>query len=671
MDTLYSPPPNRRLRQERIQRNWRQRDLANLLGITPVTVSRWERGSQQPSPYFREKLCALFGKKTEELGLVSEKPDLTSVSPEDTSLWNVPFSRNHFFAGRERILTHLHVLLANEPTRATLTRACSLHGLGGIGKTQLAIEYAFRFRHEYDAILWVEAETRASLTSSFVALAGLLALPEQAEEDQNKVVAAVRRWFNEHLGWLLIFDNVEDLSLLPSFLPTSDRGALLLTTSLQTLGTLAQRIELAPMTMQEGCDFLLARAHRLRQGKERQAVEGQEMATAQQIVTQMGGLPLALEQASAYIEAARCSLSDYLYLFQTTAQRLLDEHEASRDHPLSVSRTFLLAFGRVEHRSAAAADLLTACAFLAPEAIPEAFFLEGASSLGTTFEALASDRLAFEEALKVLLSYSLIQRDASMHTLSIHRLGQVVLKERLSLAERQNWAGRVTRTMTRLFPFDEDMQTDYWRTCEQLLSHALVCLSRSEQESEQELTLALMSHVATYLTKHTRYAEAEPLLVRATQEGERILGPQHPLVAEVLNGSGYFYYEQGKYEQAEPLLKRAWHIWEQALGPEHLQLAYPLNGLANLYREQGQHDQAESLYRRTLSLRQQHLGPLHPDIAETLHDLARHKQMQHRMTEALLLYQQALAIREQSLGPHHPQTLETKKVLLDCFEQQG
>lgn len=457
MDTLS----NRRLQQERIQRNWRQRDLANLLGITPVTVSRWEGGSQQPSPYFREKLCALFGKSPEELGLVSEKRDLTSVSPEGASLWNVPFSRNHFFTGREQILTHLHVLLANGPTMATLTRACSLHGLGGIGKTQLAIEYAYRYRHEYDAILWVEAETRASLTSSFVALAGLLALPEQAEEDQNKVVAAVRRWLNKHQGWLLIFDNVEDLSLFPSFLPTSDRGALLLTTSLQTLGPLAQRIELAPMTMQEGCDFLLARTHRLRQSKERQAVEMQELVAAQQIVTQMGGLPLALEQASAYIEAARCSPSDYLYLFQTAAQRLLDEHEASRDHPLSVSQTFLLAFGRVKHRSAAAADLLTVCAFLAPEAIPEAFFLEGASSLGTTFEELASDRLAFEEALKVLLSYSLIQRDASMHMLSIHRLVQVVLKERLSLAERRNWAGRVARTMVRLFPCDEVMQTDY------------------------------------------------------------------------------------------------------------------------------------------------------------------------------------------------------------------
>lgn len=670
MNSSHTISANDRLRQERIRRNWRQKDVAELLGTTVLTIKRWERGHQQPGPYFRDKLCTLFGKNSEELGLLLEEPDLTA--PEEALRWNVPFPRNPFFTGRDQVLAHLHTALTGKPTLAALTQAYSLHGLGGIGKTQLAIEYAYRHRSEYKAILWVEAETQASLTSSFVALAGLIALPERKEEDQNKVVAAVRRWLNEHQGWLLIFDNMEDLSLLTSFLPASDQGALLLTTRLQTSGTLAQRIELPPMTMQEGCDFLLTRTHRLRDNLQQPAIDPQDLAAAQQIVAQMGGLPLALEQAGAYIEAAQCSLPDYLHLFQAASQSLLDEHKAFGTHPLSVSRTFMLAFQRVEQRHPAAANLLTACAFLAPDAIPEAFFLEGASSLGTTFEAMAMDRLAFEESITVLLSYALIQRDTSTHTLMIHRLVQVVLKGLFSPAVRYSWAERIAGTMTRLFPFDEDAQTDYWQTCEQLLSHALVCLSYDQHENELEvLTLPLMNHVATYLTKRARYSEAEPLFIRAVQIGEDIAASQRFLLAEALRGLGLLYYEQGKYEQAEPLLKQALHITEQTLGFGHSLCALPLNSLGRLYIEQGKYEQVEPLLRRALHITEQTLDAHHPHLATALTNLGRLYRQQSKGELAEPLFERALLIREQKLGSNHPQVASSLTNLGILYEEQG
>src|SRR5262249_40945262 len=149
----------------------------------------------------------------------------------------------------------------------------------------------------------------------------------------------------------------------------NDRGALLLTTRLQTLGTLARRIDLLPMNTQEGCDFLLVRTNHIDHGKEHATISQQERAAAQAIVTEMGGLPLALEQAGAYIDAAKCSMSDYLHLFQDRQYHLLDEYEPSSNHPLSVSRTFTLAFERVARRNRLAAALLKVCAFLAPESI--------------------------------------------------------------------------------------------------------------------------------------------------------------------------------------------------------------------------------------------------------------------------------------------------------------
>ncbi|HET8846403.1 MAG TPA: NB-ARC domain-containing protein, partial [Ktedonobacteraceae bacterium] len=515
---------NDRLRQERVHHNWRQQDLADLLGTTVLTIKRWEGGKQQPSAYFRARLCTLFGKSAEELGLLPEIQPIPPVMPEQEDIWSVPFPRNPFFTGRDLVLDQLHAVLTYEPTRADLTRSYVLSGLGGIGKTQLALEYAYQHRSEYHTVFWIEAETLASLTSSFVRLAELLALPEATEENHSKIVSAVLHWLNRQERWLLIFDNVEDLSVLKPFLPVNDRGALLLTTRLQALGTLAQRVSLSPMTRQEGGDFLLARTNYLGYGQEDTPIESQERMLAEAIATEMGGLPLALEQAGAYIDATQCGFSDYLHLFRQMQYQLLETHELSSDHPLSVSRTFSLAFEQVAQRQPLAADMLTVCAFLAPDAIPESFLLDGAPWLGPTLQALENDPLAFAEAIKVLLSYSLLQRNASTRTISVHRLVQVVIQGRLTDAELRSRGRGVLEAMMQLFPAEEELQANDWLLGDQLLTHAQACLLLCEQwHDHEELCIPLMSHVASYLSKCVRYAEAEVLFRQAIHMGEHML----------------------------------------------------------------------------------------------------------------------------------------------------
>jgi len=657
MDTSNGTLANDRLRQERIRRSWRQRDLAEQLGTTVVTVKRWERGYQQPSTYFRVKLCTLFGKSAEELGLAS-----------DAVVWSVPFPRNPFFTGRDLVLEQMHAALTGKPPMAAHTRSYALHGLGGMGKTQLAIEYAYRYRHAYQAIFWIDAETLASLTSSFVRLAASLALPEEAEEDQRKTVAAVLRWLNRHAGWLLIFDNVEDLSLVKSFLPTSDQGALLLTTRLQSLGTLAQRLALPPMTMQEGFDFLLARTNR----KKYAAANQQEYAATQKIIIEMGGLPLALEQAGAYIDATQCSLSDYLHLFRQMQQRFLDEHEPSSDHPHSVNRTFLLAFEQVAQRNPLAAELLTTCAFLAPEAIPEMFFLEGSPWLGPTFEMMASDPLAFPDAIKVLLSYSLLQRNTPARTITVHRLVQAVLKARLTEAEQRTWGRRVIDAMNRLFPADEGTQANYLSIGEQLITHAQACLSLAEQWNEDEtLRVSLTNHVAAYLLKCARYAEAEPLFERAIQIGESVLGAEHLLLAEALYGLANLYQEQGKYAEAELLCERALSIRKQVLAAHHPLVATSLNMLGNCYYRQGKYEQAEMCFQRALHIQEGAVDPEHPDIASSLLNLGSLYWRQGKYKPAEAVLQRALNIWERSLGSERPQVAILMTTLGSLSSDQG
>jgi NB-ARC domain len=151
-------------------------------------------------------------------------------------IWNVPYRRNPFFTGREDVLKNLHTTLI-EGNTAALTQPQAISGLGGIGKTQVAVEYAYRNANEYQAVLWVKADSREVLISDFVSIADPLDLPEKNEQDQNRVVNAVKRWLQNHVDWLLILDNVEELEIIDEFVPPAVKGHILLTTRAQATGT--------------------------------------------------------------------------------------------------------------------------------------------------------------------------------------------------------------------------------------------------------------------------------------------------------------------------------------------------------------------------------------------------------------------------------------------------
>jgi hypothetical protein len=333
--------------------------------------------------------------------------------------------------------------------------------LGGIGKTQIALEYAYRYASEYSAVFWIKAETVEEIATSLLQIAERLQLPERQEADQQHIVAAVQRWLMTYPGWLLIWDNLEDLELLHRWLPPSRQGTILLTTCHQALGTLAQGIALAPMGQEEGILFLLRRAKML--GPEatsehmRQLVAKMptEYAAAEALTTAMGGLPLALDQAGAYIEEIGCSLTHYLQYYEQQRALLLDRRGVlGRDHPHSVITTFLLASAQVEREQRAAMDMLRVCAFLHAEAIPEELFVGGAVHLGTDLASLAANSSQFDQAIAVLRRLSLVQRQTQTCTFSLHRLVQAVLRETMNEQEQGTWRKRVIAALNAIFPED-------------------------------------------------------------------------------------------------------------------------------------------------------------------------------------------------------------------------
>src|SRR6266571_3504453 len=253
------------------------------------------------------------------------------------SVWNLPYQRNPFFTGRGDVLTRLHDSLHADHT-AALTQPHGISGLGGVGKTQTALEYAYRYHTEYQAVLWARSDSQGVLTSDFVNIAHLLDLPEKDEQDQNQIVEAVMRWLRVNSRWLLILDNVEDITVVTPFIPLASRGHILLTTRTQAMGGIAQHIAVEKMSPELGALLLLRRAGFIAIESSLDAANDDDRTQALEISHALDGLPLALDQAGAYIKETPCGLADYLLLYHARVTDLLSARgSAHSDYPGSVA----------------------------------------------------------------------------------------------------------------------------------------------------------------------------------------------------------------------------------------------------------------------------------------------------------------------------------------------
>jgi tetratricopeptide (TPR) repeat protein len=508
-------------------------------------------------------------------------------------VWNVPYPRNSFFIGRDELLARLHTQLQAGQATA-LSQPQAIIGLGGIGKTQLAVEYAYRFHQDYQVVLWARAESTEALTSSYVTIASLLNLPEQEAQEQEITVQAVKTWLQTHSEWLLILDNADDLSLVPTFLPPVLGGHLLLTTRAFSVGHLASRLEVDTLSAEQGAMFLVRRASLIAPDATLEQASPQQRDLAIQVSQELGGLPLALDQAGAYLEATGTALSAYQQIYQRHRTALLAQHRAEgADHPEPVASTWSLSFARVEETDPAAADLLRLCAYLAPDAIPEEILAQGAAHLGPVLGPVAFDPFLLGQAIEALRAYSLVGRDPSLQTLSVHRLVQAVVRDALDAADRQRWAERAIRAVHAALPPVEHAN---WPAWERLLAHAQACAAWMDpQEIHLQEAAEVLQMTGLYLTERARYSEAEPLLERAYQMSEQEQGAEHLDTARDASTLAYLYRVQGEYEQAEPLLVRALVIYEQQLGPEHPLTQIIRGNYSALLRAMGRDEEATVL----------------------------------------------------------------------------
>lgn len=704
------------LKTFRTRRSLTQQAVANALGIHRRTLGRWEQGDYLPESKAVVLELARHLKLDEQEARQFLEASLTGSAP----YWYVPLPRNPYFTGRERLLSALHTQL-DVAQAMVLSQSSALYGLGGIGKTQIALEYAYRHALDYSAVFWIRAETTEHILSSYWQIAETLHLPECHEKDHEALVMAVNRWLATHSRWLLIWDNLEDLDLLDRFLPPFRQGVLLLTTRRHIVGTHAQSINLEPLGREEGVLFLLRRAKMLNlqasllQMRHFAGQRSAAYAAAAELVTLLGGLPLALDQAGAYLEATHCGLPAYLELFRTHCMALLEQRgEGSRDHPASVATTFRLAIAAMTQRCQVALDVLYVCARLQPEELPEEIFLQGGPHLGAALEAACRDPLSWNHVVSIACSYALLSRQPATQTFSMHRLVQAVLVAGMTQADSETWEKRIVEALDAVFPEIESESTDaVRRQSKRLLPQALWCLWHSGQVSDTLPFASLAHKTARTLSECGRYTEAEPLLQQALRIREQLLGSEHPDVALslcwlatlsrergnyieaeplfqqalgilskhrapghsdialVLNNLALLYWEQGRYAEAEPLLQQALSIWERTTGVPSLRVIYALNNLALLYMSQSRYTEAEPLLQQGATLLEQRPGSSSHLGASTLNNLALLSWKQGRYAEAERLWVRVLHVWEQTMGRKHPRTARVLSNLAATYWKRG
>ncbi len=513
--------------EARKQHGWSQLTVADRIGTTQHNVSRWEQGHTRPGPFFLTKLCKLYGKQPHELGLRSQSVDKeqqallsppSSLSPFNQApemsfpLQLVDIPRNPFFTGREEILHYLHEYFMVTPGKAS-KQPLVLCGLEGCGKTQIALEFFYQHQHAYPFIFWINATTNDTLLDSLDTIVHQLRLPYAEGGEYNKAFLAVKQWLKAHQRWLLIIDNVNDLSVLHEFAHIEYSGHLLLTSRNYIPDSLMQKIEIPSMGMAEATHFLLRRSRLIAPNATLEQAPLEMIETAEQIVTALHFFSMGVDQAGAMVEHVGCSLLEYREMYQQHRLELLHYYgQAYTSHPASVAQIWLHSFRQIEQTNPAAAALLRLFAFLEPNAIPEELISAGYICFSPILQESGWDMFVFNNAIKDLRTFSLIQRDNKEHLLRIHPLLQAVLKDSMEREEQQIVAEGVIHAINKLFP--EKIEPTSWLLCQRYLPQAQICVTWiQEYRFIFEAAASLLLRVACYLHEIELYEQAEQLML--------------------------------------------------------------------------------------------------------------------------------------------------------------
>lgn len=553
---------------------------------------------------------------------------------------NLPYIRNRFFTGRDSVLEGINDEFESGDV-ISLTQAIT--GFGGVGKTQIALEYAYRYMSKYNLIWWVSAETEAMVLKSYEEFAKKMVLLNADQQDSQLIIETVLNWMDSHDKWLFIYDNVDTISDSSYWWPRNNREHILITTRDMHI-QIGKRVNITVFTKEEGISFL-----------ERCTEITNDREEAFQLTSRLGYLPLAIEQAAVYIKNNGITYEGYLMLLKEYGLKVLEEVEEMHGYVHPVTVTWEISMNRINQE--AAHQLLYLCGYMAPDNIDTSFFDENTELLPMPLKEQMSEVLTANKVWKELTKYSLLEKKSDKKDYSMHRLLQEVVRNKLS--NESKWIQICLRIFCKIYKFEygnlvSQNQFIKWTPHVEAVADTSGVSLLGEGEQKRIADLYNIGGIGNYYMGN--YNQALEWHKRALNIRETVLGKEHPCTAITYNNMASVYLEQGEYNEALGWYQRALLINEAVLGKKHRETATSYHNMGSVYSHQGEYGKALEWYRKDLSILETILDKNHPLIAGSFNDMAGVYCCQGDYSKALELFKKALSIHETVLGMNHPQT---------------
>ncbi|KAJ5458800.1 hypothetical protein N7530_010744 [Penicillium desertorum] len=647
--------------------------------------------------------------------VVKEKEDFSFREPIGLCLSQAPYIAPELFVGRGSELDKIAEIL--HPNHwLQKKQLLVLGGMGGIGKTRLAIAYAQSRSRSYSSVFWLNAASEAALKDSFQSIASLIFdIQDPRLLESKDIIGRVHKWLthSENTKWLLLFDNYDDpdqFDISDYYPHTTSHGTILVTSRCpDRVGGKTLHIK-ELQQIEESLKVLQTRS-------ERENVQSDPHA--KRLAERLGGLPLALATAGTYLRESSLSFEDYLQEYEkrwkVDGRRPINLQEY-RERTLYT--TWDLSYARLEIDDSDAAKLLKLLAYFGNQCLWYELFHDGLTEESPEWlRDLFTDDLSFKDVMRTLTEYYFLEVHLASETWSMHNcvhdwtLGALnknvdigyywyafhyvdattngVERDSLGHITFFRSAGHAIRLVQQRF-LESDMISDPTPFQLEKISRVSALLQAQIQlaAAEQMYTRALAGYEKALGPDHTstlrtandlgnlyrdqgKLDQAEQMFIWALARYEKVLGPDHTSTLSIFNNLGYLYNNQGKLDQAEQMFTRALAGQEKALGLEHTSTLLTINNLGNLYISQGKLDQAEQTYIRALVGYEKSLGPEHTSTLRTVNNLGILYRNQGKLDQAEQMFTRALDRYENALGPEHTSTLDAVNNLGNLYSNQG
>ena len=585
--------------------------------------------------------------------------------------WLVPFQRNEHFVGRDSQLNELSAKLSSEAH----CQHVAVVGLGGVGKTQIVLEFGYRKREISPncSIFWIPAVNSGTFEQAYLQIGQLLQIPGITEKSTDVKQLVKTRLSQESAGqWLLILDNADDIDMLYKrayshngslalidYLPSSCYGSIIFTTRTrkaavkQAGSNMIKVYEMDHVEAKKVLEKSLIQTHILKEDE-----------ATNRLLDLLTCLPLAVVQAAAFINANGISIFSYIALYENGEDEVIEllskdfeDQGRYKDTKNPIATTWLISFNQIRLQDQLASDYLSFMSCLVSQRIPESLLPP------------AQTKIKMVEAIGTLTAYSFITKREIEQSFDLHRL--VHLATRNWLRKTQSLAAWTERTLSRLadvFPIGDYKNRAIWTAYLPHARHVLALRYPSDRNKEAEIQL--LFKVGRCLQINGQYVEAEQMH-QQTLELKKVLGLEHPDTLTSMNEVARALSSQGKYAEAEQMHQKTLELRKKVSGLEHPDTLMSMHNLAQVLDGQGKYAEAEQMHQQTLELRKKVSGLEHTDTLMSMNEVARALDSQGKYAEAEQMHQQTLELRTKVSGLEHPETLISMNNLGSVLDSQG